>query len=104
MAQAYTDKGEDGLALKSLQQAYDILQKQLSKKDFSKSVLRFKIRLRMGRLYTSTSMRNEGRIKMAETYLMEYHTFITKMYTYPHRDVAISYNSLGGLYSVLHKF
>jgi hypothetical protein len=58
----------------------------------------------MGRLYTSTSLRSEGRIKMAETYLLEYHTFITKMYNYPHTDVAMSYNCLGALYSVVHKF
>lgn len=104
MAQAYTDKGEDGLALKSLQQAYDILEKQLSKKDFGKSVLRFKIRLRMGRIYTSTSLRSEGKLKMAETYLMEYHSFITKFYSYPHTDVAMSYNCLGALYSVVRQF
>jgi hypothetical protein len=35
---------------------------------------------------------------------MEYHSFITKFYSYPHTDVAMSYNSLGALYSVIRKF
>ena len=34
MAHAYTDKGDDGLALKSYDQAYLILKKRLSPKDF----------------------------------------------------------------------
>lgn len=34
MSQALTDKGEDGLALNALKKAYEILEQQLSKKDF----------------------------------------------------------------------
>lgn len=63
MSQAYTDKGEQGLAMKSLKQAYAILEKQLSKKDFEKSVLRFKIKLRIGRIYMSSSMRTPDNLK-----------------------------------------
>jgi hypothetical protein len=69
MAQAYIDKGDDGLAFKSYDQAHKILETRLSSKDFNKSVLRFQIKLKIGRLYTSTSPRTEGNLKKAEILL-----------------------------------
>ncbi|MES2575321.1 MAG: hypothetical protein V4572_10285, partial [Bacteroidota bacterium] len=86
MSQAYTDKGEDGLAMKSLKEAYTILEKQLSRNDFEKSVLRFKIKLRIGRIYMSSSLRTPDTLKLAEVNLREYHKFITDFYKYKHSD------------------
>lgn len=58
MGHAYSDKGDDGLALKSYNEAFNILKKRLTPRDFDRSILRYKITLKIGRLYMNSSLRS----------------------------------------------